>query len=182
MLRSFASYSTFKVDIYNPQDRPVTFFNRIDDSQSTNYGSRYNKDDCIAPPGKSTFEIDLTSLTCSNARNFAERRKLDLSKLKLFGLSLGDSPKTTILFLDNVRLTQDALPKYAWLKAFDFGPAKSAVYPGFESANEDTPFAQTRGWGWVGPVWTNTCWIPDSLTRDSAVGQRIPHGAAQRHL
>ena len=181
ILRSFASYSTLKVDIFNPQDRPVTFFARIDDSQSTNYGSRYNKDDCIAPPGKSTFEIDLTSLTCSNARNFAERRKIDTSKLKLVGISLGDSPQTNILFLDNVRLTQDALPRYTWLKAFDFGPAKSAVYPGFESANENTEFSQSRGWGWVGSVWTYTCWIPDSLTRDCAAGNEfrmaLPNGA-----
>ena len=186
ILRAFATYSTFKVDIFNPQDRPVTFFARIDDSQSTNYGSRYNKDDCIAPPGKSTFEIDLTSLTCSNARNFAERRKIDTSKLKLVSISVGDSPKTTVLFMDNVRLSQDSLPKYAWLKAFDFGPAKSAVYPAFESANEDTPFTPARGWGWVGPVWVNTCWIPDSLTRDSASANEfriaLPNGSYEVNI
>lgn len=186
ILRAFASYSSLKIDIFNPQDRPVTFFARIDDSQSTNYGSRFNKDDCIAPPGKSTFEIDLTSLTCSNARNFAERRKIDTSKLKLVSISMGDNPKTTILFMDNVRLSQDSLPKYAWLKAFDFGPAKSAVYSGFESANEDTPFADARGWGWVGPVWVNTCWIPDSLTRDCACANEfriaLPNGSYEVNI
>lgn len=186
ILRAFATYSALKIDIFNPQDRPVTFFARIDDSQSTNYGSRYNKDDCIAPPGKSTFEIDLTSLTCSNARNFAERRKIDTSKLKLVSISLGDSPKTTVLFMDNVRLTQEGLPKYAWLKAFDFGPAKSAVYSGFESANEETPFTPARGWGWIGPVWVNTCWIPDSLTRDSAAASEfriaLPNGSYEVNI
>jgi hypothetical protein len=179
-LRRFAAYPLLQVDVVNPQDRPVVFHVRLDDGQSRDYGSRFNKDDCVAPPGRSTLAIDLTGLTCSNARNFGERRKLAVDDLRLFSLFLGPQADPAVLFLDNLRLAPGGLPPPAWLRAFDCGPAKSAVYPGFESAGETTPFSAARGWGWVGAVWTYTCWIPDALTRDCAAADAfrvcLPNG------
>ena len=72
-LRLFKNYILFKVDVFNPQDQVVQLSARIDDASSKDYGSRYNDDTLVAPPGPSTITINLTGITRSNARNFAER-------------------------------------------------------------------------------------------------------------
>jgi len=58
-LRKFRDHVLLKTDVVNPQDKPIRCTARIDDAASKDYGSRYNDDDVVMPPGRSTFEIML---------------------------------------------------------------------------------------------------------------------------
>ena len=98
-LRKFKDYVLLKVDVFNPQDEPVHCSARIDDAASKDYGSRYNDDGVVMPPGKSTFEINLTGLTKSNARNFADRKKVDLATVRLMTLCIAPGGQAADAFL-----------------------------------------------------------------------------------
>lgn len=172
-LRPFKDYDVLRVDIFNPQEKPVLFTLRIDDVQSKDYGSRFNNDGCVAAPGKSTLEVDLTGLTRSNARNFAEKQKLDVAQLRLVGIALHPSKEKTVLFFDNVRLAQAALAQFDGLRAFDFGPAKGTVYPGFECVGEGSFYSDARGYGWTADAGASTSYMPDALGGDYGWGKEF---------
>ncbi len=146
-LRKFKDYVLLKVDVFNPQDQAVHCSARIDDAASKGYGSRYNDDGVVMPPGRSTFEINLTGLTKSNARNFADREKVDLSSVRLMTLCIAPAGKPVTLFFDNVRLEGSGLPAVEGLRAFDFGPPGAAVYPGFEGCTQQDSYRDDRAYG-----------------------------------
>ena len=176
-LRRFKDYALLHIDIFNPQSTPMGFGCRIDDAKSVSYGTRYNDDACMAPPGKSTFEVNLTGLTKSNARNFAERDRVDLATLKLVTLF---TSQQGALFFDNVRLDASGLPEVPGLRAFDFGPVMSAVYPGFTGCTDKTAYSPEAGFGWIGAMRADNAYMPDSLTGDYVSGQEfrvnVPNG------
>jgi lysophospholipase L1-like esterase len=97
-LRKFKDYVLLKVDVFNPQTQPVVMTARIDDATSKDYGSRFNDDNVVAAPGKSTLEFNLTGLTKSNARNFAERQKLDVATARMMTLCIAPVGKPLTLF------------------------------------------------------------------------------------
>ena len=179
VLRQFKDYPLLLVDIYNPQDSTLQFGCRIDDAASVDYGSRYNNDSCIAPPGKSTLEINLTGLTKSNARNFSQRDKVDVASLKVVMMFMGPG-KPRKLYFDNVRLESSGLPHVAGLKAYDFGPSMAPVYPGFTGCTNQVTYNDGRGFGWVNPIRARTVYLPDALTGDYANGSefraKVPNG------
>ena len=179
VLAKFKGYVLLRVDVFNPHDRPVPFGCRMDDAKSVSYGTRYNNDNCVAPSGASTFEVNLTGLTKSNARNFDQRDRLDLSTLKLVSLFTGPGRRTTLYF-DNVRLEGTGLPAVPGLRAFDFGPRMAPVYPGFEGCTDRTVYRADRPFGWVGPERAFNAYMPDSLTGDSVAGSqfrvKVPDG------
>jgi lysophospholipase L1-like esterase len=185
-LRKFKDYVLLKVDIFNPQDRPVHCGARIDDAATHDYGSRYNDDEVIVPPGKSTFEINLTGLTKSNARNFSERQKLDVASARLMALCMGPSSQPTTLYFDNIRLEGSGLPKVAGLRAIDFGPPGSPVYPGFEGCTNEMVYTPSRGCGWIAPDYAMIAYMPDALTGDCASGREfrmdLPNGSYEVHV
>jgi hypothetical protein len=146
-LRMFKDYAVLKVDVFNPQDQAVRCSARIDDAKSKGYGSRYNDDGVVMPPGPSTFEINLTGLTKSNARNFADREKVDLATVRLMTLCIAPLGKPLTLFFDNVRLEGSGLPAVEGLRAFDFGPPGAAVYPGFEGCTQQDSYRDDRAYG-----------------------------------
>ncbi|MGD0092509.1 MAG: hypothetical protein ABSE73_21550, partial [Planctomycetota bacterium] len=164
-LQKFAEYPIFKMDIFNPQDYPVTFTVTAGDNKSVNYGTRYNDDGAVARPGWSTLQVNLTGLTRCNSNNFSQRDPLDRKQLKFFRIVLcpQEKGKTVILYFDDPRLVSDGLPKVEGLRAFDFGPATSAVFPGFEGVNEKTVYTPQRGFGWQGPMGHRRTGNPDDL-------------------
>ncbi|MGA2066337.1 MAG: glycoside hydrolase domain-containing protein [Thermoguttaceae bacterium] len=185
-LRKFKDYVLLKVDVFNPQDQPVHCSARIDDAASKDYGSRYNDDGVVMPPGKSTFEINLTGLTKSNARNFADRQKVDLSTVRLMTLCIAPVGKPLVLFFDNVRLEGSGLPAVEGLKALDFGPPGAAVYPGFEGCTHQVSYRDDRGYGWIGADYAQIAYMPDALTGNCASGRefrlKLPNGRYEVHL
>jgi len=170
VLRKFKGYVLLRVDVFNPADEPVRFGCRMDDARSVSYGTRYNNDNGVAPPGAGTFEVNLTGLTKSNARNFDQRDRLDVATLKLVSLFTFPSGRKHVLYFDNVRLEGTGLPVVPGLRAFDFGPAMSPVYPGFEGCTNRMAHNAARGFGWAGAERAWNAYMPDSLTGDSAAG------------
>ena len=174
------------MDVFNPQDEPVHCGARIDDAASKDYGSRYNDDGVAIPPGTSTFEINLTGLTKSNARNFAERKKIDLSTVRLMTLCIAPAGKPLTLFFDNVRLEGSGLPAVEGLKAFSFGPPGAAVYPGFEGCTHQVTYRDERGYGWIGGDYATIAYMPDALTGNCASGRefrlKLPNGQYEVNL
>ncbi len=185
-LAKFRDYVVLKVDVYNPQDRPVQFGVRVDDAKSNSYGSRYNDDGVAVAPGQSTFELNLSGLTRSSARSVTDRQPLDLKTLKVVMIFMHPSKQPYKLYFDNVRLEASGLPEVAGLRAFDFGPAKSAVYPGFEGVNEQTTWSPQRGFGLVGPAGGRRLNSPDDLGCDFVRAQEfrvaLPDGAYEVNL
>ena len=183
-LKKFAGFILFKVDVFNPTDEVVYLGARIDDAKSTperGYGGRYNDDYLVAPPGKSTVEINLTGIARSNAKNWSLREPMDLSTLSLVEIWIAPKGKPATLYFDNVRLETSGLPAVEGLRAVDFGPAKSPIYPGFEPANELMLWADGASKGWVKPDWFDNIYMPDSLTGDFGSGKefclKLPNGA-----
>jgi len=185
-LRKFRDYVLFKVDVFNPQNQPVACGARIDDAGSKDYGSRYNNDNLVVPPGRSTIEINLSGLTKSNARNFSERQKVDLNTIKLVNVWVAPVGKPLTLFFDNVRLKGSGLPNVEGLRAFDFGPPGAPAYPGFEGCTNQTLYSDARGHGWVAPDYATIAYMPDALTGDCASGRefriQLPDGTYEVNL
>ena len=166
MLKKFKDYVLLKADVYNPQDRVVSYALRVDDTQSKGYGTRYNDENFVAPPGRSMLELNITSLLRSSSKNFSARDRLDVAQLTLVNVFMGPKKEPTTLYFDNLRLESSGLPEVQGLHAFDFGPAKSAVYPGFEGVNEKMPFDPARGFGWDRPESCDRVYTPDDLGAD----------------
>ncbi|MFB3892630.1 MAG: glycoside hydrolase domain-containing protein [Phycisphaerae bacterium] len=185
-LRKFRDYVLLKVDVFNPQDAPVHCGARIDDAKSTSYGTRYNNDNLVVPPGKSTIEINLTGLTKSNARNFDARDRVDLETLKLVNFWISPVGKPVTLFFDNLRLEGAGLPKVEGLRAFDFGPVGAPVFPGFEGCTDKAVYNADRGYGWAGPDLATIAYTPDALTGDCVSGKEfrlnLPNGSYEVNL
>ena len=185
-LRKFKDHVLLKIDVFNPQDEPVHCGARIDDAASRDYGSRYNDDSVAIRPGKSTFEINLTGLTKSNARNFADRKKIDLATVRLMTFCIAPEGKPRTLYFDNVRLESSGLPAVEGLKAIGFGPPGAAVYPGFQGCTHQDSYREERGYGWLGGDYATIAYMPDSLAGNCASGRqfrlKLPNGRYEVNL
>jgi len=175
----------FTMDIFNPQDFPVNMGASAGDNLSKDYGSRYNEDGLIAPPGWSKLQINLTGLRCSDP----QKRPVNVKQLAFFVIFLHPHNKKEplLLYIDNIRLEADRLPKFDGLHAFDFGPSTSPVFPGFQAVSEKTLY-QAGGFGWKGPnpAWTRQTGNPDDLGGDYSAGNAfladVPAGAYEVHM
>ncbi|MBI3829340.1 MAG: hypothetical protein HY291_07475 [Planctomycetes bacterium] len=169
----FAEFPILTLDIFNPQDFPVAMGANAGDAKSKDYGSRYNEDRLVAPPGWSTLRLNLTGLLCSNSNNWNERRPLNARDLVFFGIFLHphQRPNPVILFFDALRMENDGLPKVEGLQAFDFGPQVSGVFPGFTGVNEKTLYDPKAGFGWKAPGRFSRVANPDDLGGDFGSGE-----------
>lgn len=185
-LKKFKDYVLFKVDIYNPGREPIQMNVRVDDAKSNGFGSRFNDErNAVAGPGWTTYELNLTGLTKSNSKNYFAKEKLDIENLTLVKIFIGGGVKVPLYF-DNLRL-EPAAPPVEGLKAFDFGPSKSEVYPGFEGAGEKNVWKDKDvEFGWVNPTNFDNVYIPDSLAGDYGSGDefrvRLPNGSYEVDL
>ncbi|MCW8129318.1 MAG: hypothetical protein KIS92_02950 [Planctomycetota bacterium] len=168
----FERFPLLTMDLFNPQDFPVPLGASAGDAQSKDYGSRFNEDGLSAPPGWSTLRLNLTGLLCSNSNNWHERRPLNAKDLRFLVVFMHPHTrgKPVTLFVDRVRLENDGLPKVEGLRAFDFGPAVSGVFPGFTAVNERTNFDAKAGYGWVNPGRHARVANPDMLGGDFGSG------------
>lgn len=178
-LAKFKDFVLFKVDVFNPTNDPIVMGVRADDGKSKDFGSRFQDErGAVAAPGWSTYELNLTGLTRSNSKNYFAKDRLDVGDLKLIKIFVSGKPIT--LYFDNVRLEASGLPEVAGLKAFDFGPSKSAVYPGFEGAGEKSIWKDDAEFGWVKPTAFDNVYMPDVLTGDYGSGKefkvKLPNG------
>ncbi|MFB3892942.1 MAG: glycoside hydrolase domain-containing protein [Phycisphaerae bacterium] len=183
VLAKFKDYVLFKIDVFNPTDDPIQLGVRVDDRNSKDFGSRFNDErGCTAAPGWSTYQLNLTGLTKSNSKNFSAKERLDINSLVLIKVFVGGgkAEKPITLYFDNLRLEPSNLPKVEGLQAFDFGPSKSNVYPGFEGAGEKTVWKDGAEFGWVKPAAFDTAYIPDDLAGDYGSGDafnvKVPNG------
>ena len=103
-LAGWERYDIARLDVFNPQSQPVNVTIRLDDAQTTNFGSRYNED-FLLHPGSNTLELPLRQLQTSD-----HKRNLDPARLMRF-LLFGSRPAT--LYLDNFRLDQGSAAS-AW--------------------------------------------------------------------
>lgn len=180
-LRKFKDFILLKVDVFNPHETPIRMGVRIDDTDSKDYGSRYNDDGVVVRPGKSTIEVNLTGLTKSNARNFDQRERLDASKVRMVMIFIHPAGKSQTAFFDNVRLETSGLPKVEGLRAIDFGPVMAPVYPGFDGCTNKTVYSDEAGYGFVGGGDAGyNVYMPDALSGDHATGKefriKVPNG------
>ena len=154
--------------------------------QSRDYGSRYNDDGVVIRPGKSTFEINLTGLTKSNARNFADRQKA----------RPGDRPPDDLVHRAE-RQAVDALLRQCAARWFGppggrraegvrLGPPGAAVYPGFKGCTQQDFYRDDRGYGWIGADHAAIAYMPDALSGDRASGRefrlKLPDGRYEVNL
>ena len=98
-------YTAVKIDIYNTLLDPTIVSIRIDDMTSQNYKTRYNNDEIIIKPGWSTIRIPYDYLRYGEGKNNI-KKKLDISKLRLFCLHSGAKRDMT-LYVDNIRLEKE---------------------------------------------------------------------------
>ncbi|MGH7144035.1 MAG: DUF4402 domain-containing protein [Planctomycetota bacterium] len=176
VLKHFGQYPIFAVDIFNPSQAAVQLHCRADDAQSHSYGTRYNDDGLVAPPGWSTLRVNLTGMTTSNSNNFLDRRPLDVKTLKLFNIFVlenGKPAQPIVLYFDNVRLEGTGLPTVEGLQAYDFGPSSSAVFPGFVGVNEKSVYSAKTGFGWRTPMRARRPGNPDDLGGDYGSGDQF---------
>jgi len=170
----FKEFPLLCLDIFNPNAFPVSYGASASDAKSTSYGTRYNNEGFYAPPGWSTFRLNLTGLTRSSSNTFSEREPLDITTLKGLSICTFDHqhPKAVMVFFDALRLEGTGLPKVDGLLAFDFGPSKSAVFPGFQGVHENTLYASALGFGWKNPLgsWHRRAGPPDDLGGDYGCG------------
>ena len=94
----WSGYDTLKMDVYNPQGRPVGFVIRIDDDKSgPTYASRYNGE-ILLVNGQTHLEIPFDRIKASD-------RPIDVAKIKLFEIFMDRPAEDTVLYFDNIRVT-----------------------------------------------------------------------------
>jgi hypothetical protein len=169
----------FKMDVYNPQSEPISFGITMTDPASTSWGTKHNGSATVAP-GKSTIEVNLTGLNRSNGKGNMSTDLVDPAKLTGVSIFMGPGPKPIVLYFDNLRLEPSPLPTIPGLKAIDFGPKGTPVYPGFTACTEKDVWSDKADFGWVNPGQADNCQQPDALTGTYGSGEafkmKLPNG------
>jgi hypothetical protein len=167
LLAGWNEYDVARIDVFNPQPRPVGVTVRIDDRQSVNFGSRYN-DGFVLRPGRNVIEIPVHRLpTSDHARN------LDVSRLSQLLVFASGLPSPTVLYLDNFRLEKAGQTATSTaVRAFDFGPRGTPVMKGFIGVNVADRYNKDLGYGWLpsDKLWEFDDELPDSLCRSFISG------------
>lgn len=161
----FKEFPLLCMDIFNPQNFPVSYGIAVSDAKTKDYGTRYNNEGFFAPPGWSTFRLNITGLTRSNTSGVGAGDSLDMKTLRVVNVSTFDhkQPKPVVLYLSNIRLEGTGLPRVEGLMAFSFGPAKSPVFPGFQGIHENSHYDVAHGFGWRNPGSHRRAGPPDDL-------------------
>ena len=179
-LKHFGDYLLFKFDVFNPQTEPVTFIVTMSDSRTKGYGTKYNNESAVAAPGLSTIEINLTGLNRSNAKGNTSTDLVNPADLKQVDMFFSPMENPLVLFFDNYRLEGSGLPAVEGLRAIDFGPRGTPVYPGFVGCTDKTVWDDKAEFGWVKPGISGNCQMPDALTGDYGSGEafkmKLPNG------
>ncbi len=146
LLVGWGRFDLLTFDIFNPSDEVASIVMRIDDHRSK--GGDEWATWCTASykvfPGANRVEVPLNTLS-THALG-----RLDLERLTMFGLWTAPV-KEKVLYFDAVALRKfETAELPPGLRAFDFGPTKSACQPGLAPVDETTRFSEERGYGFVG--------------------------------
>ena len=136
----WTGYDALAMDIFSASEVPVKVSGWIKpDSPAADYWQR-NSWERVLRPGPNSVRLSLGGLT--NPRN----EPVNLANVVAFNVAVDD----TTIFIDNVRLVKGVEEvAVKGLRAFDFGPANSAVMPGFTRVSKETVYAPARGHGWL---------------------------------
>jgi hypothetical protein len=138
----WSKYDSLAMDIFNATDKPqsVAGWIRAVDPKS-DWWNRHNYER-ILKPGFNTVKFALGGMATPAKTN----TPIDLTKLVSFNISVNQAT----VFIDNIRLIKgvEEVP-VAGLKKFDFGPANSALMPGFTKISSKDPYAKEKGFGWL---------------------------------
>lgn len=138
---NWSVYDTLALDAFNPSDKPLSVSGWIKAKDSNaGYWDRHNWERMLKP-GFNTIRISVGGLCGPDGR-----KPIDVSNIARFNLALDHAT----LCIDNVRLIKgvEEVP-VAGLQKFDFGPAHSAVLPGFAKVTKDSLYNQGAGFGWL---------------------------------
>lgn len=142
----WSGFEAFRADVFSPADTPVPYCIRIDDADSTDYGSRFNGDFVLAP-GENRIDLPLTGL-----RTGDRKRDLDLRRIRRLILFTSRLRSPVTLYFDHLRLVrEDLTPGFAPFWNFDFGPSDAPVFPGFAAVTPETLYTKERGFGFLRP-------------------------------
>ena len=138
----WSKYDAWAFDVFNPSDKPVPVSGwvRATDANA-NWWDRHNWD-TILKPGANTVRLPVGGMTSPKAN-----KPIDVTKVLRFNIAADHAT----LFIANIRLTkglENEIP-VAGIKKFSFGPAVSAIMPGFEGVCKDTLYNKERGYGWL---------------------------------
>lgn len=162
----WSGFAELKVDIHNPGADGQWLGLAMTDAAGAPAGSKgLGGGSTTLSAGKNTFTLPL------EPRRAKDGHVLDYSRMSMIQLFL-DRPKEAVsIVVDNVRLEGTAAVKVeaaAGIKAFDFGPAKSLAWPGFQMVTPDTVYTAARGYGWARKVVSGASNTrkPDALAGD----------------
>lgn len=97
--KDWSAYRQFKVDVFNPDEEPLTFHVRIDDRNSRwDYGERFDRDFTIKK-GMANITIPLDSMKAN-----VSPRSLDLQNIKNLMFFIPGNDRKRTFYIDNIRL------------------------------------------------------------------------------
>ncbi len=159
----WSKFDTLEIDCFNTSAKSITlsgWFADADAQKTDNdYWKRHNYRTNLAA-GASTLRFPIGGLYRGEK---GSGQFLDPHKMVGFCISTND----VTLFIDHVRLVKGANDTVVeGIKKFNFGPAKSATFPGFTAVHKDTSYSEKLGYGWLGgnPRDERDYEHPDTLT------------------
>jgi hypothetical protein len=136
----WSRYDTLAIDIFNPSDKPVGVGGWIRSGDlKASWDKRHNYDRVLRP-GFNSLKLPAGGLCTPDGR------PIDATKIVSFNLAIDNQT----VFIDNVRLIKgvEEIPVEG-LKKFAFGPANSAIMPGFTRVSKTTAYDAGKGFGWL---------------------------------
>lgn len=171
LLARWGDYDYFTFDIFNPYDKDVVIYVRIDDDQSrqSDYSTQYGRGFKLQP-GANQVKIKLSRMP--NQVQPWLQRKLNPNTLKLVAIWFPyNKTEETVLYFDNVSLRnapRAELPEA--MRCFDFGSADADCWPGFTHVTRKSKYTDETGYGFNDT--RNLRAIDDSF------GEGLKHGEA----
>lgn len=116
----WSRFTSLRMDVVYPYEDRLTMAIRLDDAESSDYRTRYNRDDgtLALVPGRSEIELPMRAL----ASGQPGCRGLDLRRIRaLYLFPLGEHPERTF-YVDNVRLealNPEAFPSTKQIDGFE---------------------------------------------------------------
>jgi hypothetical protein len=162
------TYTALVVRIENKGPRALSIRVEARDAESRDYWSRANLSFTVGP-GENELRIP-AALFAGEAQR--PGRPLDRARMRSVIFAREAADDGLLLRFTDLRLVKEAGARDAGVHAWDFGPAGSALFAGFEAVTPDTRYATARGFGLVdAQLWQpypDACRVrgPDSLSED----------------
>ncbi|MBA3846416.1 MAG: hypothetical protein H0X45_07210, partial [Planctomycetes bacterium] len=136
----WSDFDALVIDVFNHQSAPVAISGWIRaNDPAAGWWDRHNWER-ILRPGMNSVRLALGGMATGNGGP-----AIDVAHIVGFNLCVANAT----IDIDHVRLVQGVEEVAVdGLRRFDFGPADSAIMPGFTKATREDAFDAARGWGW----------------------------------